>query len=71
MSGQLIAMRVRVRSVFGGECGLFNGFMFGMRERMDERVVPGIFQVLLPVLARSPFDRGFRLAVCLLFLMSW
>jgi hypothetical protein len=43
MSRQLIAMRVRVWSVFGGQSGLFNGFMFGMREWMDERVVPGIF----------------------------
>jgi hypothetical protein len=45
--------------------------MFGMREGMDERVVPGIFQVALPVLAGSPFDRGFYLTIPRLLLPSW
>jgi hypothetical protein len=51
MSGQLIAVRMRVRGVFGWERRLFDGFVFGMRERMEERMVPGIFPVLLPVFA--------------------
>lgn len=60
MIGQFFSVEMRVRSVPGREGWLFYGFVFGVRERMNERMVPGIFPVLLPVLARSTFDGGFR-----------
>jgi len=49
--GQFFSVEMRVWGVPGWERWLFYGFVFGMRERMNERMVPGIFPVLLPVLA--------------------
>ena len=70
MIGQFFSMEMRVRSVPGWEGWLFYGFVFGVRERMNERMVTGIFPVLLPVLARSAFDGGFRHVNCLWVRMS-
>jgi hypothetical protein len=69
--GQFFAVEMRVRVVPGWEGWLFYGFVFGVRERMNERMVPGIFPVLLPVLARPTFDWGFRHVSGLWVRMSW
>jgi hypothetical protein len=39
--------------MFWRERGLFQGFVFGMGERMIERMVTGIFQMSPPVHAGS------------------
>jgi len=70
VSGQLIAMRVRMGGMLWRECCLFDGFMLWMREGMVKRMVLIIFQVALPVFAGPSFDRGFCLAVLRLMRIS-
>jgi len=60
MRGQLIAMRMGMGRVLWRESGLFYGFMRGMREGMIHRMMPGIFQLTIPVFAGPCFEWGFR-----------
>ena len=71
MIGQLIAMQVRMGSMFWWECCLFDRFLFWMREGMDTGMVLVIIQVSLPVFAGPPFDRGFFPTVLRLMRISW
>ena len=57
--GQLIAMRMGMGRVLWRENRLFYGFMRGMRKGMIFGMMPGIFQITLPVFAGSCFERGF------------
>jgi hypothetical protein len=64
MGGELISMGMGMRCVLLREDWLFNGLMLRVRERMIERMVPGILQMTLPVLTRPGFDLG----LCSMFL---
>jgi len=51
MSGQLVAMRVGMGRVLRRENGFFCGFMRGVWQGMIGGMMPGIFQVTVPVFA--------------------
>ena len=71
MGGQLIAMGMGMRGVFFREHRLFDGFVFRVRERTGNGVVPGIFQLAVPVLARTFLDRGREIPVVFGGRLSW
>ena len=71
MGGQLIAMGTGRRGVLFREHGLFDGFVFRVRERTGNGVVPGIFQLAVPVLARTCLDRGRKIPLVFGGRLSW
>ncbi len=58
MGGQLIAMGVGVGRVLFWECRLLYRLMLRVREGPGDRVMPGIFQLAVPILARACFYQG-------------
>jgi hypothetical protein len=71
MGRQLIAMRVRMRSVLWRKYRLFYRFMGGMRQGVFGGVMPGIFEMPIPVFAGPFFKRGFNFCFIWLGCMSW
>ena len=71
MGRQLVTVGMGMGSVFLGEDSLFDGFMFRVRQRVGSRVVPGIFQLAIPVLAGSCFGRDFQIDLVFWGRLSW
>ena len=71
MIGQLIAMQVRMGSVFWREYCFFDRFLFWMRKGMDTGMVLVIIQVSFPVFAGPSFDREFFPTILRLMRISW
>jgi hypothetical protein len=51
MVGQIIAMEMGMRCVLFWEYGLFYWLMFRMRKWSCNGMMPGIFQLAIPILA--------------------
>ncbi len=71
MGGQLITVRMGMGRVLWRKNGLFNGLMFRMRQWLGDRVVPGIFQLAVPILAGSCLDRDVHIAPAFWRGLSW
>lgn len=71
MGGQLVTMGMGMGRMFLGEDRLFDGFMFRMRQRAGNGMVPCIFKLAIPVLAGSSLDRDFHIALVFWRGLSW
>ncbi len=71
MGRQVIAMGMGMGCMFCRERGLFDGLVFRMRQRVSHRVVPGIFQLAIPILTGSCFYRNSQNALVFWRGLSW
>ena len=71
MGGQLVTVGMGMRRMFLGKNGLFNRFVFRMRQRAGCWMMACIFQLAIPVLAGSSLDRDFHISLVFLRGLSW
>lgn len=71
MGGQLVAMGMGMGRMFFGQDRFFDRLVLRVGLRAGNRMVPGIFQLAIPVLAGSGLDRGFQGGLVFCRGLSW
>jgi hypothetical protein len=71
VTGQFVTMGMGMGSMFFWKRGLFYWFVLRMWKRMGNWMVPGIFQLAIPVLAGSFLDRNIHIALFFGSGLSW
>lgn len=71
MGRQFVTMGMRMRRMFFGQDRLFDRLVFRVRLWAGNRVVPGIFQLPVPILAGSCLYRDFHIAFGFWRGLSW
>jgi len=71
MGGQLVTMGMGMGRMYFWKNGLFDGFVFRMRQRAGCWMMACIFQLAIPVLAGSSLDRDFHIALVFGRGLSW